>query len=47
MAEEFVTRFILKDGKLHPLKVSKKKAFKEVHSILKRDKKITDALKNL
>jgi hypothetical protein len=47
MTKEFVTRYILKGGVLQPLKVGKKEAFREVHYILKRDRKITDALKNL
>jgi len=45
--EEFVTRYILRDGKLHPFKVSKKEAFKDVDFILKRDKKFLEAMKNL
>ncbi|MGC9310849.1 MAG: hypothetical protein ACP5E4_03970 [Candidatus Aenigmatarchaeota archaeon] len=47
MAEEFVTRFVLKDGKLHPLKVSKREAFRDVEFILRRDKKFLEAMENL
>ncbi|MBN2095486.1 MAG: hypothetical protein JW727_05540 [Candidatus Aenigmarchaeota archaeon] len=47
MEEEFVTRYVLRDGKLVPFKVSKKEAFRDVAYILRRDKKFLEAMKNL
>jgi hypothetical protein len=47
MKEEFVTRYVLRKGKLYPLKVSKKEAFKDIDYILERDKDFLEAMKNL
>jgi hypothetical protein len=47
MKEEFVTRYVLKEGKLEPLKIKKSEAFKDVAFILKRDKAFLEAMKDL
>lgn len=38
MKNEFFTRFVLENGKLKPLKVSKKEAMKDIKQVLKEDK---------
>lgn len=47
MREEYITRYVIENGKLKPLRVKKKEAFKDVDFILKRDKEFLDIMKKL
>jgi len=38
MKDEYFTRYVIENGKMKPLKVSKKEALKDIDRILKNDK---------
>ena len=44
MKEEYFTRFILEDGKIKEMKVSKKEALKDIEELLKEDKDFLDIM---
>lgn len=44
MKNEFFTRFVLENGKLTPLKVSRKEAMKDIKQVLKEDKVFLDIM---
>ena len=47
MTEEYVTRYVIKNGKVSNLKTKKEEAFKDVEFILKRDKEFLEIMKRL
>lgn len=47
MKEEFFTEYVIEDGKMRQIKVSKKEALKEIDRLLKRDKEFLDIMAKL
>lgn len=45
--EEYFTRYMLKDGELREIKVSRKEALKDINKILRRDKDFLDIMKRM
>jgi len=44
LKEEFFTEYVIEDGKMRQIKVSKKEALKEIDRLLKRDKEFLDIM---
>lgn len=44
MKEEFFTEYVIENGKMKQMKVSKKGALKEIEQLLKRDKDFLDVM---
>ncbi len=44
MKKEFFTRYVIEDGKLTQIKISRKEALKEIDKLLKRDKEFLEIM---
>lgn len=44
MKEEFFTEYVIENGKMRQMKISKKKALKDIEILLKRDKDFLDVM---
>jgi hypothetical protein len=47
MKEEFFTEYVIENGKMRQMKVSKKEALKEIEQLLKRDKNFLDIMSKM
>lgn len=44
MKNEFFTRYVIEDGKMREMKVSKKEALKDIEQVLKEDKEFLEIM---
>lgn len=44
MKEEFFTEYVIENGKMRQMKISKKEALKDIDILLKRDKDFLDVM---
>ena len=44
MKNEFFTRYVIEDGKMRQMKVSKKEALRDIEQVLKEDKEFLEIM---